>query len=145
MMSGRGEILENVSQPVAAALRGRRVIIVKPPFGVATQDAYALLAKSKAYVSASVAKQKLQDWLSHPSSDPSLLGNTLESVVFNKYLALPVALDEVARETGINFRMTGSGSACFALCPAKFDPQAIAVILKRCWGDGVWICETEIL
>jgi len=145
IMSGRGEVLENVSDAVAKSLKGRRVIIVKPPFGVATQDAYALLAKNKAYVSASVAKQKLQDWLRYPSSDPSFLGNTLEPVVFNKYLALPIALDEVARETGINFRMTGSGSACFALCPAKFDSQAIRLILKRSWGEGVWICETEIL
>jgi 4-diphosphocytidyl-2-C-methyl-D-erythritol kinase len=144
-MSGRGEILESVSPQVVSALKGRRVIIVKPPFGVATQDAYALLAKSKAYDSKSVAKQKLQDWMNQPTSDPSLLGNTLESAVFNKYLALPVALAEVARATGIKFRMTGSGSACFAFCPTNFDPQAVRVILERCWGAGVWIRETEIL
>ena len=145
IMSGRGEILENVSPQVATSLKGRRVMIVKPPFGVATQDAYGLLVKSKAYASPSAAKQKLQDWLSQPASDPSLLGNTLEPVVFNKYLALPVALAEVARATRINFRMTGSGSACFAFCPAKFDAQAVRQILERCWGKGVWVCETEIL
>lgn len=145
IMSGRGEVLETVSPQVAAHLKGRRVIIVKPPFGVATQDAYGLLAKSKSYESKAAAKQKLEDWLNQPTTDPSLLGNTLESAVFNKYLALPVALDEVARATGINFRMTGSGSACFAFCPAKFDPQAVRVILERCWGEKVWICETEIL
>jgi 4-diphosphocytidyl-2-C-methyl-D-erythritol kinase len=145
IMSGRGEILESVSAYAVSALKGRRVIIVKPSFGVATQDAYGLLAKSKAYDSKSVAKQKLQDWMSQPEADPSLLGNTLEPVVFNKYLALPVALAEVRQATGINFRMTGSGSACFAFCPVKFDPQAIRVILERCWGEGVWICETEIL
>lgn len=145
IMSGRGENLETVSPQVATSLKGRRVMIVKPPFGVATQDAYALLAKSKAYASQSAAKQKLQDWFSQPASDPSILGNTLESVVFNKYLALSVALAEVARATGINFRMTGSGSACFAFCPAKFDAQAVRVILVRCWGEGLWIRETEIL
>jgi 4-diphosphocytidyl-2-C-methyl-D-erythritol kinase len=145
IMSGRGEILESVSPQVTTSLKGRRVMIVKPPFGVATQDAYALLAKSKAYVSPSATKQKLQDWLSQPASDPSLLGNTLEPVVFNKYLALPVALAEVSRATGINFRMTGSGSACFAFCPAKFDAQAVRQILERCWGKGCWVCETEIL
>lgn len=145
IMSGRGENLETVSPQVATSLKGRRVMIVKPPFGVATQDAYALLAKSKAYASQSAAKQKLQDWFSQPASDPSMLGNTLESVVFNKYLALSVALAEVVRATGINFRMTGSGSACFAFCPAKFDAQAVRVILVRCWGEGVWIRETEIL
>ena len=145
IMSGRGEILENVSSQVASALTGRRVMIIKPSFGVATQDAYGLLAQSKAYESQSAAKQKLHDWMNQPTSDPSLLGNTLESVVFNKYLALPVALDEVSRATGINFRMTGSGSACFAFCPTQFDPQALRLILERCWGEGVWICETEIL
>jgi len=145
IMSGRGEILESVSAQVSSALKGRRVMIVKPPFGVATQDAYTLLAKSKAYDSKSVAKQKLQDWMNQPASDPSLLGNTLEPVVFNKYLALPVALAQVARATGINFRMTGSGSACFAFCPTQFDPQAVRVILERCWGAGVWIRKTEIL
>ena len=144
-MSGRGEILETVAPQVAASLKGRRVMIVKPPFGVATQDAYGLLAKSKAYDSPSAAKQKLQDWLSQPASDPSLLGNTLQPVVFNKHLALPVALAEVARTTGTNFRMTGSGSACFAFCPAKFDAQAVRQILERGWGKGVWVCETEIL
>lgn len=145
IMSGRGEICESVSAQVTSALKGRRVLIIKPPFGVATQEAYALLAKSKAYLSKSVANQKLQDWMNQPTSDPLDLGNTLEPVVFNKYLALPVALAEIAREMGISFRMTGSGSACFAFCPVSFEPLDFHLLLKRCWGEGAWSCGTEIL
>lgn len=145
IMSGRGEILETLSSSVRQSLTGRRVIIIKPPFGIATQEAYALLAKRYDYDSVSGAKQKLQDWLSQPASDPSLIGNTLERVVFNKYLALPVAINEIAQKTGVKFRMTGSGSACFAFCPENFDSRIIRSLLERAWGAGVWICETEIL
>ena len=41
MMRGRGERLEILPVAVRAALAGRKVILVKPPFGVPTPEAYA--------------------------------------------------------------------------------------------------------
>lgn len=144
VMRGRGEIIEPLPDAVLKALQGRSVIIVKPPFGVSTIEAYSLIAQSKSYDDLVVANHQLQLWMNDPQSDPSYLGNRLQPMVFNKYLALPVALSEVKQATGVDFMMTGSGSACFAFCSPELDPSPIDTILERCWGPGVWRCFTEI-
>ena len=145
VMRGRGEKIEAVSAEDARALAGRRVVIVKPPLGVPTPEAYGLLAQSNSYIQNAKAEERLQQWLRHPQADPSEMGNSLQDPVFAKYLALPVALEEVAAATGVVFRMTGSGSACFALCSDDKDVSLITAALRRCWGPGVWVSDSRIL
>lgn len=140
IMRGRGERLEILPERVRAALIGRRIIIIKPPFGVPTPEAYGLLAQRGVYQEAATAEVKLAGWLARPEGDPSLLGNDLEAPVFAKHVALPTALHHV----GLSFRMTGSGSACFAFVPEGFEPAGLRSALVAAWGPGLWLADVVI-
>jgi 4-diphosphocytidyl-2-C-methyl-D-erythritol kinase len=144
IMRGRGERLEVLPAAAGRALWGRRVLVAKPPFGVPTPEAYGLLIKSGAYADTAAAEAALAGWIQEPIRDPSTLGNTLEAPVFAKYLALPTALEAVSRAHGVAFRMTGSGSACFAFPGEGADAEAIRRTLASYWGSGTWFCDTRI-
>jgi len=144
IMRGRGERLERLPAAAAQALVCRRVLVAKPPFGVPTPEAYGLLVKARTYTDAAQAEGALAEWIRTPSGDPSALGNTLAAPVFRKYLALPTALEAVSRAHGVTFRMTGSGSACFAFPHEGADVAAIHRTLARYWGGGTWFCDTRL-
>ena len=144
VMRGRGERLEVLPLAARAALAGRKVVLVKPPFGVPTPEAYALLAKAGKYRPAAQAEAELAAWIAQPAADPSVLGNDLAAPVFAKYLALPVGLESFRRATGVNWQMTGSGSACFAFVSDGFDHARLRADVRRAWGPGAWVEETVI-
>jgi 4-diphosphocytidyl-2-C-methyl-D-erythritol kinase len=144
MMRGRGECLEVLPVAVRAALAGRKVVLVKPPFGIPTPEAYGLLVKVGKYRPAAQAEAELAAWIAQPASDPSVLGNDLAASVFAKYLALPVGLESFRLTTGVNWQMTGSGSACFAFVSDGFDHARLREDVRRAWGQGAWVQETVI-
>ena len=144
VMRGRGERLEILPLAARAALAGRKVVLVKPPFGVPTPEAYALLAKAGKYRPAAQAEAELAAWIAQPAADPSVLGNDLAAPVFAKYLALSVGLESFRRATGVNWQMTGSGSACFAFVSDGFDHARLRADVRRAWGPGAWVEETVI-
>ena len=144
VMRGRGERLEILPLAARAALAGRKVVLVKPPFGVPTPEAYALLAKAGKHRPAAQAEAELAAWIAQPAADPSALGNDLAAPVFAKYLALPVGLESFRRATGVNWQMTGSGSACFAFVSDGFDHARLRADVRRAWGPGAWVEETVI-
>ena len=144
IMRGRGERLEILSVAARTALAGRKVVLVKPPFGIPTPEAYGLLAKLGKYRPAAQAEAALAAWIAQPASDPSVLGNDLAAPVFAKYLALPVGLESFRRATGVNWQMTGSGSACFAFVSESFDHARLREDVRRAWGQGAWVEQTVI-
>lgn len=144
VMRGRGERLELLPPAARAALAGRKVVLVKPPFGIPTPEAYGLLAKAGRYRPAAQAEAELAAWVADPSADPSALGNDLVAPVFAKYLALPVGLESLRRATGYAGRMTGSGSACFGFVSDGFDHARLREEAYRVWGPGAWVEPTVI-
>ena len=144
VMRGRGERLEILPAAVRAALAGRKVVVVKPPFGVPTPEAYGLLAQIGKYRPAAQAEAELAAWIARPSADPVALGNDLSAPVFSKYLALPAGLASFRRVTGLSWQMTGSGSACFAWVEDGFDQAGLRTDAVRVWGAGAWVAETVI-
>jgi 4-diphosphocytidyl-2-C-methyl-D-erythritol kinase len=144
VMRGRGERLEVLPLAARDALAGRKVVLVKPPFGVPTPEAYALLAKAGKYRPAAQAEAELAAWIAQPAADPSAPGNDLAAPVFAKNLALPVGLESFRRATGVNWQMTGSGSACFAFVSDGFDHARLRADVRRAWGPGAWVEETVI-
>ena len=144
IMRGRGERLDELSRTIAQTLQNRRVLVVKPPFAVSTPEAYGLLARSAHYAKSSEVEQSIQSWLQNPNRDPSFLGNSLEAAVFQKYLALPTALEQISHSLGVTFRMTGSGSASFAFYPEGEPTADIESSFKQLWGPGVWFCDTRL-
>lgn len=144
VMRGRGERLEVLPEAARLALAGRKVILLKPPFGIPTPEAYGLLAKAGGHRSAAQAEAEIAAWVSRPSSDPSAIGNDLAAPVFAKYLALPVGLAAFRQGNGVDWRMTGSGSACFGFVPDGFDHARLREDVRRAWGPGAWVEATAI-
>ena len=144
IMRGRGERLEILPIAARAALAGRKVVLVKPPFGIPTPEAYGLLAKAGKYRPSAQAEAELAAWIAQPAADPSALGNDLAAPVFAKYLALPVGLASFRLFSGLNWQMTGSGSACFGFVSDGFDHARLRANVQRAWGPGAWVEETVI-
>ena len=136
--------MELLPPAACAALAGRKVVLVKPPFGIPTPEAYGLLAKAGRYRPAAQAEAELAAWVADPSADPSALGNDLVAPVFAKYLALPVGLESLRHATGYAGRMTGSGSACFGFVSDGFDHARLREEAHRVWGPGAWVEPTVI-
>ena len=144
VMRGRGASLAALPRSAAAALSGRRVLVIKPPFGIPTPEAYAALARSGRYQEAALVEANLAAWVAAPAGDPGELGNDLAPAVFAKHLALPTALRWFRDRHGLDFRLTGSGSACFAFVPADFAPSTIMGTLRSAWGPDAWLADTRI-
>ena len=144
VMRGRGERLELLPAAAQAALAGRKVVLAKPPFGIPTPEAYGLLVQAGKYRPAAQAEAELAAWFARPVADPALLGNDLAEPVFGKYVALPAGLASFRRVTGVDWHMTGSGSACFAWVKDGFDQAGLHADAVRVWGPGAWVAETVI-
>lgn len=154
VMRGRGEKVERLPEAVAARLRGRRVLIFKPAFGVATPWAYARLAlrnqgavKSQGYQTPAQAEKRLAAFVSAVETGAGLEGvlfNDLEAPVFGKFVALPLLLEHLRHRFGLAARMSGSGSACFALLPDGAPVAGITAAVRAEWGDSTFVAEMTL-
>ena len=68
----------------------------------------------------------------------------MERAAFSKFIALPTLLAQLKAEFGLAARMSGSGSACFALLADDSPVAAIKTSIRRAWGEGVFVIETRI-
>ncbi|MDE3083746.1 MAG: 4-(cytidine 5'-diphospho)-2-C-methyl-D-erythritol kinase [Verrucomicrobiota bacterium] len=159
VMRGRGERIEPLAEAAARRLRGRRVLLFKPGFSISTPWAYAQLAAAETsssqastgkpaanYLPAAEAEGRFAAWQSEESAPiEKLLFNSLESPAFRKFPALAMMLEALTVEFGLAARMSGSGSACFALLPEGVPIEPVCACVRTVWGTGAWIVETKIL
>lgn len=147
VMRGRGEIVDTLPPPAAARLKGRRVLMFKPPFGLNTAWAYRRMAADApaSYFPETEAEAKVAGWLDDAAAPAeALLFNNMEAPAFTKFIALPVALDCLKTEFGLVARMSGSGSACFVLLPPDAPVAAITKRIREVWGDEAFVVETRL-
>jgi 4-diphosphocytidyl-2-C-methyl-D-erythritol kinase len=147
VLRGRGEQVEPLSPAEAARLRGRRLLVFKPAFGIATPWAYARLAAGApgSYWPAADAEAWLARWRADPAAPAeALLRNSMEAPAFAKFPALPELLARLRAVTGIEGRMSGSGSACFALLPEALPAAPLADLVRACWGPSAFVTEARI-
>jgi 4-diphosphocytidyl-2-C-methyl-D-erythritol kinase len=147
VVRGRGEHAAPLAAEAAARLRGRRVLVLKPAFGIGTPWAYAQLAANgeKNYLPAAEAEARLTGWVREARApDAALLFNSFERPVFRKFPALPVLLENLAGEFGLAPRLSGSGSACFAFLPDGLATGAVIARIREAWGEGAFVTEAQI-
>ena len=146
IMRGRGEEIESLSAEETAALRGKKLLLFKPDFGVSTAGAYGAMKASQGadYISAAEADSLLAAWRKAPATAPLPLLNNMERPVFAKHLALPALLDLLREKFALTPRMSGSGSACFAFLPAAADVAAIRQTILEAWGDSAFVRLTSL-
>ena len=140
VMRGRGDRVGPPADPgLPGRLRGRKLLVFKPGFGVPTPGAYAALARAGEYVPEAEAEAGLAEWM---RDGGQRLFNSFERVVFDRYPALPVVLDRL-RGLGLDPLMTGSGSACFAFLDGR-DPAEARALIRAAWGPSALIVETTL-
>lgn len=146
VMRGRGEQVEALPAAAAARLRGRRVLLFKPSFGISTPWAYDRMARGAPahYLPAPAAEARLAGWLRGGAPAEELLFNNMEGVAFAKYGALPALLGKLRAEFGLAPRMSGSGSACFALLRDDLVAAPVVARIRECWGPTAFVREARL-
>ena len=138
LATGRGEII----QPLEAfpAMRGACFVLVHPGFGISTPWAYQQLAHFPAAVHGTPGRARrlvalLQASLQAAAAE---LYNALEAPALRKYPLLEL-FQEFFRENGAPATlMSGSGSATFALAPARADAETMLEKFKVKFGPDFW-------
>lgn len=122
------------------------MVVFKPGFGVATAWAYqALAATAWAYVDAAAEEARLAAWMADDGAKAEgLLLNTMERPVFAKWIALPAMLAWLRERHGLEARMSGSGSACFAFLPEGADLAAVMQTVQEGWGEEAFVQATQL-
>ena len=163
IMRGRGERIDPLGTlPAGERLRGRRVLIFKPDFGISTAWAFGRKEEAgrrtrlreatprqeeETFMAEEEAEGLLAGWLADETAPAEkLIFNNFETVVFEKFVALPVLLDRLRGDFGLVPRMTGSGSACFALLGGAGDPpvEKVTAAIREAWGASALAIETAI-
>ncbi len=146
VMRGRGEHVEPLPATAAPRLSGRRVLIFKPGFAIATPWAYqAMAAQPSTYLPAGEAENRLAAWVGASAAPAeNILFNNMEQVAFAKFVALPTLLEQLRSEFALAPRMSGSGSACFALLPDVSPTASIVRAVRAAWGESAWVAETRL-
>jgi 4-diphosphocytidyl-2-C-methyl-D-erythritol kinase len=138
LATGRGEII----QPLDAfpALRGVYFVLVHPGFGISTPWAYQQLAKFPAALHGRPGRaQRLIALLqtSLAAAAPEFF-NALEAPALRKYPLLEL-FQEFFRDHGASATlMSGSGSATFALAPARAAAETMLEKFKVKFGPDFW-------
>ncbi|MBS0664044.1 MAG: 4-(cytidine 5'-diphospho)-2-C-methyl-D-erythritol kinase [Verrucomicrobia bacterium] len=150
VMRGRGERIEPLPPEAARRLFGRRVVVFKPGFGIATPWAYQRLAAEApaGYLPPAEAEERVAGLVRALERDEDLgarLFNSLERPAFAKFVALPVLLGQLRQRFGVAARMSGSGSACFALLSDGVPAAAITATVRAAWGPSAFVAETNLL
>ena len=105
--SGKGELLENIE----LSLKDYRLILVKPPFGVSTPEAYAGIVPHPAVFDLhKLSTLKPDTWQEYVCND-------FEVSVFAKYPQLAILKQRLYDAGAVYASMTGSGSALYGLFP----------------------------
>jgi 4-diphosphocytidyl-2-C-methyl-D-erythritol kinase len=147
IMRGRGERLEPLPKEAYSRIRGMRVLIFKPGFAIPTPWAYGRLAAEapRGYVKEARAEAMLASWIEKKGAPAEeFLFNSMEKAAFAKFPALPVLLERLRSQFGIHGRMSGSGSACYALVHEDFGAGPVEATVREAWGPSAFFAESRV-
>jgi 4-diphosphocytidyl-2-C-methyl-D-erythritol kinase len=135
-ISGRGEKISPIASIKQGCL-GRNVVIFFPGFPVSTAWAYGQLAAdaNRYYISESLAEQIQCDW----EAGSPVPHNSFESIVFQKYFIYNALNDALLAEGLPVLRLSGSGSAAFAMTSSVEQSVAVENVIRRLNGADSWV------
>lgn len=129
---GRGErLLRLPALPVAP------VLLLIPSVGVSTAEAYGWVAAARRSMGRRGAVALDLDSLGTWGSVGRMAGNDFESPVFGKHPEIRAAFEALVATTPLVCRMSGSGSALFAIYRSAAERSAAALRLGKKFGTIV--------
>lgn len=108
MARGRGEVLEGCNT-AQWGLSGKLLVVVKPPFGVSTAEAYSGV---KPFVPSAPLTKRLKKGLENWKDN---VGNGFEEHIFKVYPQLDFIKNTLYESGALYASMSGSGSAVFGI------------------------------
>ncbi|GAB5560453.1 MAG: 4-(cytidine 5'-diphospho)-2-C-methyl-D-erythritol kinase [Synoicihabitans sp.] len=147
VMRGRGEVLTPLLGSAVDRFSDRKLLVIKPPFGVNTAWAFGRMAAQAphSYLPTPEAEKRLSTWLASPEAHPDELAfNSFEAIVGAKFAALPALAREIETRFGCRMHLSGSGSACYLWPPNDKIAHEIETLVRASWGPESWIRCTEI-
>lgn len=146
MMRGIGDQVETLDEGVRERITGQSILLFKPPFGVSTPWAYRQMeARPETYLPADRAEKRWENWKNSKSEIlPNLGYNSMESVVFAKYPAIPALFRLIREKYGLAPLMSGSGSASL-VCLEKDTPiEEVTALIREMWGKGAFVTRAAL-
>lgn len=122
-----------------------KVAVFRPCFGISTPWAYGELAKANVYSNGNEEAALHDRWKTAGLEVDSLLKNDFRGVVDARYPTIPVLLKSLNSLDGVYAEMSGSGSACFALCANLEAVEQVKIRVRRAWGDASFWREVRFL
>lgn len=108
LVTGRGEVLTPLTMP--SALHSKWLLVVKPPIGMSTAEAYQQVTRHPE------AEGKLAALLERPIGEwRELIVNDFEPVVFAHYPELATLRDRLYHHGALYAAMSGSGTALYGI------------------------------
>ena len=146
LAEGRGEHVRSIIESLSQQISGQRVLLFRPDIGFSTADVYAKLASKKSYSAKKRAQEVVKSWENEHLPIEELLHNDLEIPVFEKHRYFLPLFEQIKQQYGIQPRLSGSGSCCFALLPSGFDQiSQLKDLILKAWGDKVFLQTCEII
>ncbi len=146
LAEGRGEQVRSIMKSLSQQISGQRVLLFRPDIGFSTADVYATLASKKSYSSKDWAQESVKSWENGNLPIEEILHNDLEIPVFEKHRYFLPLFEQIKQQHGIQPRLSGSGSCCFALLPSGFDQIShLKDLILKAWGDKVFLQTCEII
>ncbi|MEY3001510.1 MAG: hypothetical protein RL648_1724 [Verrucomicrobiota bacterium] len=144
VMEGRGERIAPLAAPLQARLKGRPVILFKPPFAINTAEAYRRLAAAAVYSSEAGAVEALREW-EDSGADLPPLRNDFMRLAEGWLPTFPTLLGQLRETFGWRTQLSGSGSACFAFPDAdESDTKGAIEVIRAAWGEDFWLVRTAL-
>ncbi len=130
--AGRGERVT----PVAGFSCRPRVLLLKPPFGVSTPEAYRRWRDSREMPGLPYAAQRTLG---------GELVNDLERPAFEKYPVLGLLKARLLACEGVTAAlMSGSGSTVFAILEPTTNAASVIQAAQEVIGEELWCCDTAL-
>ena len=132
LVTGRGEELTPLTMP--SALLGKWLLVVKPPIGMSTAEAYRQVTRHPEAEGELVAllEQPIEQWR-------ELIVNDFESVVFAHYPELAALCDTLYHHGAIYSAMSGSGTALYGIFTNNPLLDATAPLATHFADLPVWV------
>ena len=132
LVTGRGEVLTPLTMP--SALLGKWLLVVKPPIGMSTAEAYRQVTRHPE------AEGELSSLLEQPIAQwQELIVNDFEPVVFAHYPELAALRDTLYRHGAIYAAMSGSGTALYGIYADNPLLDATAPLATHLADLPVWV------
>ena len=144
LMEGRGERITALDDELADRLRGRSAILFKPRFPINTAEAYKRLAQGRFYSPVSESEEAISAWKRSTDNLPVPI-NDFQRLLGEWMPTIPIVLERIRSHHGMDARLSGSGSACFAFPEGIPSAKSrISEEMERAWGKGSWIEEIRL-